>query len=56
MIWLILINCDLFIMDIYVVIICIWCGYNGFIEIDILVSCSLDNCEEYMFLELLVYV
>lgn len=43
MTWLILINRDSPIMDIHEVIICIWCGYNGFIEIDILASCSVDN-------------
>lgn len=43
-------------MDIHVVIIYIWCGYNGFIEIDILASCTVDNREEYMFSELLVHV
>lgn len=47
MTWLILINRDSPIMDTHVVIICIWCGYNGFIEIDILASCTVDNREEY---------
>lgn len=56
MTWLILINRDSPIMDTHVVIICIWCGYNGFIEIDILASCTVDNREEYMFSELLVHV
>lgn len=57
MTWLILINRDSPIIDIHVVIICIWCGYyNGFIEIDILASCTVDNREEYMFSELLVHV